>query len=76
MSRDRLYRAIKVLLDECLIVRVRSAVVGKETAQYQLISPMVAQTIREDRERKKSEGGEGLVLHIVSPVRHGSGVPA
>ncbi len=48
----------KVLLDECPIIRFRSAMVGKETGQYRLLSPMVAQTLKEDRERKEKEKGE------------------
>lgn len=79
MSRRSLYRAIKVLIDECLIDCVRKArtsPVGKQPAQYRLLSPLVAQTIRESRGRKdREEGGKASVI-LVSPVAHGLGATA
>lgn len=79
MSRSRLYRAVKVLLDECLIVCVRKArtsALGKDSAQYRLLSPLVAQTIREGqrKEGERRRGQSSIIL--VSPVKHGSVVPA
>jgi hypothetical protein len=79
ISKNRLYRAIEVLLDECLLVCVRQAWVtptGAEPSQYRLLSPLVAQTIREGRGRKeREEGGQSSII-LVPPVGHGSVVPA
>jgi hypothetical protein len=84
MGRDRVYRARDVLIDECLLLQVRLGK-GRHPSLFRLTSPMVADALRERKDR--GGGGGGASITLVAPARHkavgnshverhGSGVPA
>jgi hypothetical protein len=68
MSRDRVYRARDVLLDECLLLQVRVGK-GRHPSLFRLASPMIAAALRERKDMDR-EGGGRTSITLISPVRH------